>query len=439
MSRKFALSCLTVAAAMMLAGGRARADEPAAKKAKPKVEVVFCLDTTGSMGGLIEAAKQKIWAISNQIASGQPTPQLKIGLVAFRDRGDTYVTKVTDLTDDLDAVHAQVMSFQAQGGGDEPESVNKALHDAVTCIKWSKDKSTLKLIFLVGDAPPHMDYDEVKYPEICKLAVKKNIIINSVQCGSSLETQKYWKDICQKAEGSYVQIDANGGPVVVIKTPFDTALADINAQMAKSTLVYGGATEQLKAREKAMSWAVPSGAFPYGPGPAYPAPLAYPPPPGYEGYPVPTASAAPAPGSGLTSPSSRIMFAPVYVSSSVAADRACFNAATGCVASYDLLDSIKAGKVKLENLKKDELPRELQGLSLTQQKDYLEKLAKSRAEIMKKAADLSKQRNEFIAKKQAEDASNRGRDSFDNQVLRILQRQAGRNRIDYPDAEKEKK
>ena len=55
-----------------------RADEPAKKKeARPKVEVVFCLDTTGSMGGLIDAAKQKIWAISNQIASGKPTPRVK--------------------------------------------------------------------------------------------------------------------------------------------------------------------------------------------------------------------------------------------------------------------------------------------------------------------------------------------------------------------------
>src|SRR6202011_4757787 len=91
---------------------RAAEDKPAAKKA-PQVEVVFCLDTTGSMGGLIEAAKQKIWAISNEIASGKPTPRLKIGLVAFRDRGDQYITKVTALTDDLDAIHGQLKEFKA--------------------------------------------------------------------------------------------------------------------------------------------------------------------------------------------------------------------------------------------------------------------------------------------------------------------------------------
>src|SRR3984893_8537619 len=178
----------------------APADEPPKKEKKrqPQVEVVFCLDTTGSMGGLIDAAKKKIWAISNQIAGGTPTPRLKVGLVAYRDRGDAYVTRVTDLTDDLDDIHSQLMGFQAQGGGDTPESVNQALHEAVTKISWSKDKKTLKIIFLVGDAPPHMDYpDDVKYPETCKLAVMNDIIINTVQCGNHAETKKVWEKICR--------------------------------------------------------------------------------------------------------------------------------------------------------------------------------------------------------------------------------------------------
>ncbi len=165
------------------------ADAPRAAK-KPRVEVVFCLDTTGSMGGLIEGAKQKIWAISNQIAGGKPTPDLKVGLVAYRDRGDAYITKVFDLTDDLDAIHGHLKGFQAAGGGDGPESVNQALDDAVNKIKWSTDKETLRIIFLVGDAPPHMDYaDDVKYPDTCKKAVSQGIIINTIQCGNDAECE----------------------------------------------------------------------------------------------------------------------------------------------------------------------------------------------------------------------------------------------------------
>ncbi len=351
----------------------ARADEPAQKvSARPEVEVVFCLDTTGSMGGLINAAKQKIWAISNQIASGKPTPRVKIGLVAYRDRGDAYVTKVIDLTDDLDAIHTHLMGFQAQAGGDFPESVNQALHESVTKITWSKDKKTLKMIFLVGDAPPHMDYpDDVKYPETCKLAVKNDIIINTVQCGNHGETKKYWLDICRLAEGSYVQIDERGGPIVATATPFDADLAKINSEISRTTLVFGSRELQSAGESKKAS----------------------------------NAALAPA----------------------AAADRAAYYARTGAATSYDLLNNIKDGKVKLESLKKDELPPELQKLTVEEQKAYLNKLDTDRKELSAKALELDKKRNEFITKKQAEDTTNRARDSFDNQVLRILERQATRN------------
>src|SRR5215831_756131 len=62
-------------------------------QSKPRIEVCFVLDTTGSMGGLIEGAKQKIWSIANEMVSAKPTPELRLGLVAFRDRGDEYVVK----------------------------------------------------------------------------------------------------------------------------------------------------------------------------------------------------------------------------------------------------------------------------------------------------------------------------------------------------------
>src|SRR5438874_8221354 len=216
-----------VAATLALApAGRADGKKPATKK--PKVEVVFCLDTTGSMGGLIEGAKAKIWSISNQIASGKPTPDLKIGLVAYRDKGDAYVTQVHDLTGDLDAVHAKLKTFQAAGGGDTPEHVNQGLYDSVHKVKWSDDYKTLKIIFLVGDAPPHMDYtDDVKYPETCKKAVEKGIIINTIQCGTDSDCTRHWKDIAVKSEGSYVGIQQDGG-IVAVATPFDKRLGEIN-------------------------------------------------------------------------------------------------------------------------------------------------------------------------------------------------------------------
>src|SRR5438067_4133088 len=111
MMRKLAM--LAALAALVGLASAAQAEDKKPAKKKPRVEVVFCLDTTGSMGGLIEGAKQKIWAIANQIAGGKPNPDLKIGLVAYRDKGDEYVTKVIDLTDDLDAIHGELLKFKA--------------------------------------------------------------------------------------------------------------------------------------------------------------------------------------------------------------------------------------------------------------------------------------------------------------------------------------
>src|SRR5437588_4674660 len=234
MSRTITLSLATLA---FLAAQPVGAAPVIAKK--PKVEVVFCLDTTGSMTNLIDGAKAKIWSICNQIANGKPIPDLKVGLVAFRDKGDEYITKVFDLSDDLDTIHGHLKKFQAAGGGDTPESVNQALDDSVNKIKWSTDKKTLRIIFLVGDAPPHMDYtDDVKYPVTCKKAVEKGIIINTIQCGTDADCTKYWKDIAVKSEGSFAAIPQKGG-VVVVNSPFDKDLATLNTKLAKTVLVWG--------------------------------------------------------------------------------------------------------------------------------------------------------------------------------------------------------
>jgi IMP dehydrogenase/GMP reductase len=351
------------------------ADDKKAETAAPKVEVVFCLDTTGSMGGLIEGAKVKIWAICNQIASGKPSPDLKVGLVAFRDKGDDYITKVFDLTDNLDEVYSNLKGFKAAGGGDFPEHVNQALFDSVHKIKWSKDDDTLRIIFLVGDAPPHMDYkDDVKYPETCKKACEKGIIINTVQCGDHPETTKYWKDICAKAEGSFVMIAADGGVQPVVQTPFDKRLAEINGEMAKNTIVYGDRETQMKGEQLAKD----AGALP---GPA-------------------------------------------------AAERAAFNGKQSRNAAYDLVDALRQNKVKLEDIKKEHLPAEMQKMTLDEQKAHIKKLEEKRAELQKEAVELDKKRADFIAKKQSED-KDKTKSAFDSQVLEILRKQAKKAKIDY--------
>lgn len=373
------LSVLVLTATMGLAGNRSVASEDkakeAAKEAKPQVEVVFCLDTTGSMVGLLEGAKSKIFSIYNQIISGKPAPALKVGLIAYRDRGDAYVTKVLDLTDDLDAVFGELKGFRADGGGDQPEAVNEALHAAVHKIKWSESNKTLKIIFLVGDAAPHMDYeDDVKYPETCKEACKKGIIINSIQCGSDPDCAKHWKEICTKAEGTYAQIAQDGGVQVAVATPFDEELAKLNQEMARQIIIFGDAQDQADAKNKQ-----------------------------YRAKNLPRAEAA---------------------------ERAICMAKDCRLAAFDLIDAVKSGAVKLENIKPEQLPEELRKMKSDELKAHLDKVEAERTELRKKAVELDRKRSEFIQKKLAEDKGNK-KDGFDEQVLETLRKQAKKHAINY--------
>ena len=74
---------------------------------------------------------------------------------------------MADLSQDLYNMYETPLDYRSEGAGDTPESVNKALHDAVYHISWGQDSSAHQVIFLLGDAPSHMDYaNEVHYPEI---------------------------------------------------------------------------------------------------------------------------------------------------------------------------------------------------------------------------------------------------------------------------------
>jgi hypothetical protein len=197
------------------------------------------------MSGLIQTAKEKIWSIATTMASAQPTPEIRIGLVAYRDRGDQYVTRLVDLSEDLDSVYATLMDFEAGGGGDTPESVNKALYDAVHNMSWSEGEQAYQVVFLVGDAPPHMDYNEVRYPEIVASAIEKGIVINTIQCGDIPTTVAPWTQIASLAQGSFFQVEQAGG-AVAYSSPFDDKIAELSAKLDDTRLYYG--TEEEKER-----------------------------------------------------------------------------------------------------------------------------------------------------------------------------------------------
>jgi len=217
--------------------------------AAPRIEVVFVLDTTGSMSGLLAAAQEQIWAIATELACADPAPDLRLGLVAFRDRGDEYVTRVTDLTRDLDALYTELLGLRADGGGDTEESVNQALHEAVTKLSWSDDPATYRVLFLVGDAPPHTYPDDVGYAQSSEVAKRRAIAVNTIQCGGDAATTPVWTEIAERGGGVFSRLDAAARRKVVT-TPYDDEIASMARQLDETRLPYGNEEERAAAEER---------------------------------------------------------------------------------------------------------------------------------------------------------------------------------------------
>jgi hypothetical protein len=221
--------------------------------AKPTVEVAFVLDTTGSMGGLIEGAKRKIWSIATAIVDSNPDADIRMGLVAYRDIGDDYVTRKVELTRDIQDLYASLLELKARGGGDWPESVNEALDVAVNKLQWTTGSDARRIVFLVGDAPPHMDYaQDTKYPLTLAAAKQKDIIVNAVLAGNAADTERVWRDIAQNGNGRFIPIPQDGGQVVVIETPFDEDIIILQREINGTVIPYGPRAMQKRTEDKTM-------------------------------------------------------------------------------------------------------------------------------------------------------------------------------------------
>lgn len=346
-----------------------------------RIDLVFALDTTGSMGGMIEAAKEKIWSIATNMAQAKSAPEIRIGLVAFRDRGDDYVTKIVDLSSDLDSVYAQLMDFTAGGGGDAPESVNQALHEAVTKMSWSQSTDAYKVIFVVGDAPAQMNYrDDIKYPVSIKLAKQKGIVVNTIQSGEDASTTRQWKQMAAISRGQFFNVGQNGS-AVAMTTPFDKQLAGLSEDL-DGTRLYYGKPELLEQKHNKIV-------------------------------------------------ATKKMHAKASVAS--LARRATYNeSASGkvnAIGENDLVEDITSGRTDLATISAEELPKSMQAMSPEEQQRLIVETKKKRQNLKNSIGNLAKKRDEYIKKEMEKRGG--AKDSLDDQLIGALRMQAKEKGIDY--------
>lgn len=340
------------------------------------VEIVFCLDATGSMGGLIETAKEKIWDIVSELAQSNDVDTLKMGMVFYRDKGDAFITKQIALTNDLDAVYADLMDMTADGGGDTPESLNRALNESVEAMVWSTDQKTYRTIFVVGDCPPHMDYrDDVPYTVSCKKAAEKGIVINTIKLGNSCGNAiSHFKKIAACSNGEFLQLDQNATDYA-IETPYDDTINEVSKKIDDSRLYYGDKEEQQESNTKKMK--------------------------AMEVYEKGSSTA----------------------NSARAAYKSSKSGGKSWMGSKEIVKDYKEGKVQIDDLVEDELPTVLKNKTTEEKEKYMKDLLEERDSSMLALKELNKKRKAYIKEKESE---RKGADSvsFSKEVIKVMKKQS---------------
>lgn len=340
--------------------GRLTSAPPPPPAAGHRIDVVFAVDTTGSMGGLLDGAKRTVWSIASHIKDIDPQADLHVGLVAYRDLGDEYVTKDFALTGDLDAMFAELSSYYAAGGGDTPEDVDAALYDAVHKMQWRGGAK--KMIFLVGDAPPASRGEVPRFDDTVRAAADQQIVINTIRCGDDSETAGAWQRIAMAGNGEFSTIRQDGG-VQQIATPYDDKLAALGRKMDDTTVVYGDARTRT-AHEAKMA----------------------------------VAAAAPA---------------------AAKADRAAYLAkGAGMAAPEDIVARVASGSASVDALDTGKLPAEYRDKSKAELAKDLAEKAEERAKTQREISELTRQREAYLKTHGGEGAG-----GFDGAVKSTLEKE----------------
>ncbi|MBX9626575.1 MAG: VWA domain-containing protein [Gemmataceae bacterium] len=371
------LAAAAVVAAAVAAPARA-ADKPAVA-AKP-IDLVLCLDVSGSMNGLIDSAKLKLWDIVNELARLKPTPDLRVALYSYGH--DTYtpqsgwVRKEVDLTADLDEVYKALNGLRTNGG---TELVARVTAAALAEQKWSAADGALKVIFVCGNEAADQD-KEVSLADAAARAKKAGVVVNTIYCGSAADgIAPGWMGFAAQCGGKGLSIDQNRAAAeVAVKTEFDAEILKLDAKLNGTYVRYGklGADKfaNQAAQDRNALAAAPAGA------------------------------AAPTAALGRAASKAGALYRN---------------------SEWDLVDRMKEDKdFDLAKVPEDELPDELKKLKPEERLAYVKKKADERADIQKQVAELSAKRQKVVDAERAKQPKSDAEKALDEAVRGVVREQA---------------
>ncbi len=310
-----------------------------------KIQVALLLDTSSSMDGLIDQAKSRLWNIVNTLTTLKydgKTPDIEIALYEYGNDGlskqSNYIRQVTPLSTDLDLISEKLFALRTNGGS---EYCGAVIQDATKQLKWAREKSNMKLIYIAGNE----DFNQgaINYKEAISDALKNDIYVNTIFCGNKNEgINILWKDGADYGKGKYFNIDSNQA-VQYIATPYDDEISKCDEKINKTYINYGS-----RGYEKKMN-------------------------------------------QNLQDQNAKKVSASNYTERAVSKSKAVYKNE-----SWDLVDKVKDDAAAISKIKKEELPAELQNKSAEKIKTFVAQKSKERETIQKEIAVLAKKRQEYI-------------------------------------------
>lgn len=333
-------------------------------ESRPPMDIVFAIDCSGSMGGVIETAKQKIWDIVNQAASAKPTPRLRIGLLGYGDGNRTY--REFDLSSDLDTVYQHLSTFKDEGWSEE--FVGEAIQKTILDMSWSSPKPgtpALRTIYVVGNETAQQG--PLRYDLVAPIGKERNIFINAIYCGNA-GGQETWRQFSTMGGGEYLEIAGDGGSVM-IPTPYDGPIGELNKKLNGTYIPYGVRGDFAAGNQRAQD-----------------------------------SNAQRAGGS--------------YANAARAVAKASNQYQN---AEWDLVDKSREPGFDLAKIPESQLPPAMRAMTPEGRRSFLAQKQKERADLQTQLQELGAKRAEFLRK--ANEKSGR-RDSFDSAVGGVFRSQA---------------
>lgn len=309
------------------------------------IDVVICLDTSGSMEGLINSARAKLWDIVNEYSRVKPAPQIRVGLLTYgspqgssASRG--WIVHQSDLTTDLDGVYAKLMALSTDGGD---EYVGWVLHEAIGTMNWSCDPRAVKMIFVAGNESADQAMERHNFRYVAERARGRGMIINSIYAGGHEQGRREaWDQVAQHGGGCYSAIDMARG-VAQTHTPFDAELLRLNAELNATYLPYGEEGRLARANQLAQD------------------------------------KNAEAMGRHTAASRARVKGGAAYDN-----------------AHWDLVDAVAQKKVEVEALPAAALPAPLREVAPAERAARVEQMRGQRAEVQRRIQDVGRQRDAFL-------------------------------------------